>query len=78
MIDNSIEIVPDMVVRHVEGLTYRVEDIRDSTNGYETTHEIGARVVNYVQLEQGTFPPGKKWSKDESGFRQFFTIVQSV
>ena len=77
MIDKEVAIVPDMVVRHDEGLTYRVEDVRASTIGYEQTHKIGANVVNYVQLEAGGFRPGTKWSKDEEGFRQHFTIVDS-
>lgn len=63
-----------MVVRHDEGLTYQVEDVRHSTVGYELTHLIGGRVVNYTQLETGGYPAGTKWSKDEPGFRQYFSV----
>lgn len=75
MIEKNTEIVRDMVVRHVDGLTYKVEDVRTSTAGYEKTHELGAKVVNYVQLEQGDFPPGHPWSKPENEFREYFSVV---
>ena len=78
MIGNEIDIVPDMVVVHDKGLRYQVEDIRLSTIGYESTHKPGSNVVNYVQLEQGAFPPGTKWLKDEAGFRQYFTVAGSA
>lgn len=74
MIDETIDILPGMVVRHDEGLRYQVEDTRQSTNGYEQTHQLGAMVVNYTQLEQGSFPVGTKWNKDEAGFRAAFTL----
>lgn len=73
MIEKNIKIVPGMTVVHDEGLHYQVEDVRQSTNGYEVTHELGGMVVNYTQLEDGSYPAGTKWSKDESSFRQFFT-----
>jgi len=74
MIDETVAIVPGMVVVHDEGLRYEVEDTRLSTNGYEKTHQLGAKVVNYTQLEDGSFPAGTKWSKDEEGFREAFTL----
>jgi hypothetical protein len=77
MIDKDIEITPGMVVLHDEGLHYQVEDTRRSTNDYEKTHQLGGTVVNYTQLEDGSFPAGTKWSKDEAGFREFFTPDQS-
>lgn len=69
-------ILPGMTVRHDEGLLYLVEDTRTSTEGYEATHELGGLVVNYMQLQQGSFPPGTRWSKDEAGFRAAFTTEQ--
>lgn len=76
MIPPEIHIVSGMVVRHDEGLTYRVDDVRQDTTGYEQTHLLGDRVVNYTQLDQGSFPPGTLWSKDEEGFRMHFTVVE--
>lgn len=73
MIPEKDPVIPGMTVRHDEGLLYRVDDIRQSTTGYESTHELGGLVVNYTQLEEGSFPPGTKWSKDEEGFRAHFT-----
>ena len=76
MFGDTVEIEPGMVVRHDEGLTYRVEDTRRSTEGYEKTHELGGLVVNYTQLEDGGFPAGTLWSKSEAGFRAHFTPVE--
>jgi len=77
MFDEDALIIPGMVVVHDEGLRYQVEDIRLSTVDYETAHDIGSRVVNYTQLEAGAYPVGTKWSKDEVGFRRFFTPLSS-
>lgn len=74
MIEKDLQITPRMHVRHDEGLRYEVEDTRRSTNGYEDTSKIGGLVVNYIQLEEGKFPAGTKWQKDEEGFRQHFTV----
>ncbi len=76
MIGKNIKIIPGMVVFHDEGLKYEVEDTRSSTKDYEKTHHLGGTVVNYTQLEDGSFPAGTKWNKDEVGFRQFFTQAQ--
>ena len=73
MIEKDISIEPGMVVRHVDGLTYRVEGTGLSTVGYETAHELGGRMVLYVQLEDGSYPAGSYWCKDEEGFRKHFT-----
>ncbi len=73
MIPENTPIEPGMLVRHEEGLLYRVNDIRTDTTNYERTHKLGGRVVIYTQLEQGSFPPGTGWCKDESGFRAHFT-----
>jgi hypothetical protein len=78
MIPHERQIEPAMTVRHDEGLLYRVDDMRQSTGGYEQTHTLGGNVVNYTQLEQGSFPPGTKWSKDEEGFRTYFTIEEQA
>ena len=78
MIDKKIAIFPDMIVRHDEGLTYRVDDVRTSTTGYETAHTLGGCVVNYTQIDQGSYPPGTKWSKDEAGFRMYFTLISDA
>src|SRR5665213_1812617 len=75
MIPEGDPIYPGMNVLHDEGLLYQVENVRQSTTGYETDHELGGLVVNYTQLEQGKFPPGHKWSKDEAGFRTYFTAA---
>jgi hypothetical protein len=74
MINKDTEIKNGMTVRHDEGLRYQVEDVRQSTDDYEATHELGGMVVNYTQLEDGSYPAGTKWSKDEAKFRQFFTL----
>lgn len=73
MFDKDTPIVPAMTVRHDAGLRYQVDDVRQSTEGYEHSHELGGMVVNYTQLEEGGYPAGTKWSKGEEGFRQFFT-----
>ncbi len=78
MIPKNIEIAPGMTVTHDAGLRYQVEDVRQSTDGYETAHELGGMVVNYTQLEAGSCPAGTKWSKSEAGFRQFFTPEASA
>lgn len=78
MIPDKVQIVTGMTVRHDEGLLYRVEDLRRSTVGYETSHELGGMVVNYTQLEQGSYPPGTKWCKDEVGFRNHFTVEDPI
>lgn len=76
MIEKDIVIAPGMVVLHDEGLTYQVDDVRRSTRDYELTHELGGMTVNYTQLENGGFPAGTKWNKDEEGFREHFTLVE--
>lgn len=73
MIEKDITIEPRMFVRHDDGLHYEVEDVRQSTVDYEYTHELGKRMVNYIQLEDGDHPAGSRWVKDEEGFRKAFT-----
>jgi hypothetical protein len=73
MIPDNVEITPGLNVRHDEGLLFRVDDVRQSTTGYELSGELGGLVVNYTQLEQGKFPPGTALSKDEGEFRAYFT-----
>lgn len=78
MFEKSAEIVPGMIVRHVDGLTYRVDKLVDSTDGYEAIHSLnGLRRVLYTQLEDGSHPAGKEWDKDSEEFRAFFTPVPS-
>jgi hypothetical protein len=74
MIDKEIPIEPGMNVRHVGGLRYHVDDVRRSTIGLEETHKLGGMMVNYTQLEDGEFPAGTEWQKDEEGFRKHFTL----
>jgi hypothetical protein len=73
MFDKDKPVVAGMTVIHDGGLRYQVDDVRQSTEDYERTHELGGMVVNYTQLEDGTYPAGTKWSKSEEGFRRFFT-----
>jgi hypothetical protein len=73
MINQEIPIVPGMNVRQDEGLAYKVDDVRRSTIDYEETRKLGGMMVNYTQLEDGDFPAGTKWQKDEEGFRKHFT-----
>lgn len=73
MIPDNVEITPGMAVRHDEGLLYKVDDVRHSSTGYEISGELGGLVVNYTQLEEGKFPTGTTWSKDETEFRTHFT-----
>lgn len=74
MLPKDYEIKRGDIVRHDEGLRYRVDSLSLSTDGYETTHELGGLVVGYTQLDQGDFPPGTMWSKSEEGFRAHFTL----
>lgn len=76
MFKASAEIIPGMVVRHVDGLTYRVDKLTDSTDGYEAGHSLnGRKRVLYTQLEDGSYPAGKEWNKDSAEFRKFFTPI---
>lgn len=75
MIPKEQVIEPGMIVRHDEGLLYRVDDLRQSTIGYEKAHELGGAIINYTQLQDGQkFPAGTKYGKDEAGFRDHFTV----
>lgn len=76
MIEDGVSIVPGMLVRHDEGLHYRVDDRRQSTVNYETAHKLGGWMINYTQMERGQCDPGTLWTKDEEGFRRHFTVVQ--
>jgi hypothetical protein len=73
MIPDKVPILAGTRMRHDEGLLYQVDDVRQSTIGYEASHELGGMVVNYTQLENGDYPLGSRWSKDENGFRAHFT-----
>lgn len=78
MIEKDFVLKPDTIVRHDGGLLYKVDDSRRCTDGYETTHQIGGIVVNYTQLQAGTYPEGTKWSKSEDEFRAYFTVVDTT
>lgn len=78
MISTDTPIVAGMIVRHDEGLLYEIEDTRRSTVGYEQTHSVGNTMVNYKQLEDGSYPAGTKWVKDEEGFRSSFTVDTKI
>jgi hypothetical protein len=73
MINQEIPIEPGMNVRHDDGLTYQVDGVRRSTVGWEETHKLGGMMIDYTQLEDGDFPAGTEWQKDEEGFRKYFT-----
>jgi hypothetical protein len=64
MIEDHIEIVPRTIVRHDEG-----------SIDYETTRQLAGKIIEYTQLEDGQFPPGTQYGKDEAGFRHHFTII---
>ncbi len=78
MIPDDIAIERGLIVRHEEGLLYVVEDIRPSTTGYESTHDLGRMAVNYTQLQAGGYPAGSLWNKDETDFRAHFDLAWSV
>lgn len=76
MFDQGQGITPEMIVRHDDGLTYRVDNLIHSTDGYESNHTLSGVVrVIYTQLEAGDFPAGTQWDKNGDEFRQFFTPV---
>lgn len=77
MIPEECPIESGVVVRHDEGLLYQVEDVRDSTEGWERTRKFAAQVVNYTQLQAGSLPIGTKWNKPEEEFRAYFTIEEN-
>jgi hypothetical protein len=35
-----------------------------------------AGLVNYTQMEQGSYLPGTKWSKAEEDFRKYFITIE--
>ena len=76
MIENNVEILPRTIVRHDEGLLYRVDAIhRNNTIDYEATRALAGKLIDYTQLEDGEYPAGTQYGKDEVGFRRHFTIV---
>ncbi len=76
MIEKGAGITPEMIVRHDDGLTYRVDQVVHSTDGYEENHELpGCIRVVYTQLEAGSHPVGMQWDKDSEEFKKFFTPV---
>lgn len=78
MFGEGVEIVPGMTVLHDDGLTYRVDKVVPSTDGYETAHRLsGLLRIAYTQMEDGGYPAGTEWNKGGEEFRQFFTPVPS-
>lgn len=76
MFDKGAEIIPDMIVLHDDGLTYRVDKVVASTDAYEEGHTLpGVLRVAYTQLENADFPAGTEWNKDGEEFRKYFTPV---
>jgi ribosomal protein S18 acetylase RimI-like enzyme len=76
MFPTETPVLPGMTVRHdlEHGLLYRINKVTPSTDGYEATHALnGLRRVSYTQLEDGGFPAGTEWNKDETQFRENFT-----
>ena len=88
---NERPIKKNQIWRHVDGPTYRIDDIdkepRDTT--FYESHGVLARTVTYTQLEQGeVFPPGTVWKKPDVVFVggvkvngelvQNFTLEQDV
>ena len=58
------------------GLTYQVDKVVASTDGYESARNLnGRRRVSYTKLEDGGFPAGTEWNKDEAEFRANFTPI---
>ena len=77
MIRKKTEIVSGMIVRHIEGVSYRVDDVRLDARDYEQTHRIKGLTVNYTQMVDGHHPAGTKWNMDEPSFRKYFTIIKA-
>jgi hypothetical protein len=76
MIEDRVEIVPKTIVRHDEGLLYRVDKVdRYNAIGWEEARKLGGKLIDYTQLEDGQFPAGTQYGKDEASFRRCFTIV---
>ncbi len=76
MFEKNIPITPEMLVRHDEadGLLYRVNNVGAAATGYEKNHQLsGEQIVNYTQLENGDFPVGTVWNREEEDFRYNFT-----
>lgn len=63
------EMVPGGLYRHCEGLTYRVKGIAPGLNvtGYEQGRPVKS-MVEYEQLEDGEYPAGTVWYRDEDDF----------
>lgn len=56
--------------RHVDGGTYRIDNVDKDphdTTLYESYGILG-RTVHYTQLEQGGYPPGYTWEKNDHAF----------
>lgn len=79
MFEKGAEIIPGMTVLHDDGLLYRVDRVDISTDGYEVGHRLNGHLrIAYTQLEDGSYPAGTGWNKDEQEFRQFFTPISTT
>lgn len=68
MQDKEREVVIGRTYRHCHGLRYRVDSVGLNTTGYERGAQILARFVTYTQLEDGKFPAGTVWVREEQDF----------
>ena len=79
MFEQGEGITPNMTVRHDDGLTYRVDQLVHSADGYEEAGVLSGSIrVIYTQLEQGSHPAGMQWDRDSEEFRKFFTPLDSA
>lgn len=76
MIKNDVDITPGMIVKHGQpgGMRYEVEDSRLNATGWEKTQATNGKVINYTQIEDGKYPAGTKWAREEQDFRQNFSL----
>ncbi|HEU5004474.1 MAG TPA: hypothetical protein VFT49_00075 [Candidatus Saccharimonadales bacterium] len=76
--------------RHKDGGAYSIDEVDEEphdTTLYEAFGILG-RTVHYTQLDQGSFPPGYKWEKNDHAFVgkvmingqevEIFTLEQDV
>lgn len=78
MIEQDVQIESGTIVRHRDGLLYRVKETIPSTIDLEEGGTLEGSVVKYEQLVDGKFPAGSLWAKDEAGFRRYFSIAEDA
>ena len=62
------------IYKHVEGLTYRVDELISDATGYEESGKVSQSVL-YTQLDAGSYPVGTKWVRDSQDFFDNFELV---